>query len=155
MSIPPQLDGFSPVQQISRLQKNPRSQNQQKPVQIIEINGENNVNKPTYIKYKKDNRFRSGKKVQPNAEVKHIKMFSTNAAGLVNGKVQSLNNEVKATSSNIVTKQETHSIKMPDCFVIFESIRKAKHGGTLCAVQENMNPRLIEEYSDPIKLLVD
>ena len=99
------------------------------------------------------------KKAPPNAVVKHIKMFSTNAAGLVNGKVQSLNSEVKATSSNIVTIQETHSvrkgrIKIPDGFVIFESIRKAKHGGTLCAVQEDMNPRLIDEYNDPFELLV-
>ena len=140
MSIPPQPLGFSPVQQIPRVQKNQRSPIQQKPTQIIKINGENNVDKPTYIKYKNENRFRSGK---PSSVVKHIKMFSTNAAGLVNGKVQSLNSEVKATSSNIVTIQETHSIrkgriKMPDGFVIFESIRKAKHGGTLCAVQENM-----------------
>ena len=86
-------------------------------------------------------------------------MFSTNAAGLVNGKVQSLNSQVKATASNIVTIQETHSsrkgrIKMPDGFVIFESIRKAKNGGTLCAVQEDMNPRLIEESSEPFELLV-
>ena len=111
------------------------------------------------MKYRNDNGRRSGKQVKPNAVVKHIKMFSTNAAGLVNGKVKSLMSEVKATSSNIVTIQETHSvrkgrIKMPDGFVIFEAIRKAKHGGTLCAVQEDMNPMLIEEYWEPFELLV-
>ena len=58
------------------------------------------------------------------------KIFSTNAAGLVNGKLKSLHGEVKSKTSNIVTIQETHStrkgrIKMPDGFVIFEAIRKA------------------------------
>ena len=86
-------------------------------------------------------------------------MFSTNAAGLVNGKIKSLHSEVKATASNIVTVQETHSVrkgrvKMPEGFVIFEAIRKAKHGGTMCAVHEDLKPRLIEEYNDPFELIV-
>ena len=86
-------------------------------------------------------------------------MFSSNAAGLVKGKLDSLNSEVKATSSNIVTIQETHSvrkgkIKMPDDFVIFEAIRPAKHGGTMRAIKEDLNPCLIEEYSNPFELLV-
>ena len=73
--------------------------------------------------------------------------------------MKNLHSEVKATTSNIVTIQETHTtwkgrIKMPDGFLIFEAISKAKHGGTMCAVQEYMNPKLIEEYNDPVELLV-
>ena len=68
-----------------------------------------------------------------------IKMFSTNAAGVVTGKLDSLLSEVKATKANIVTVQETHSTKkgkipMPRQFVVFESIRKAKCGGKKCAI---------------------
>ena len=85
--------------------------------------------------------------------------MSTNAAGVINGKQESLISEVKATESNIVTIQETHStrkgrILMPDDFVIFESIRKAKHGCTMCAVKDYLNAKLIEEYNDPFELLV-
>ena len=73
------------------------------------------------------------------------RLVSTNAAGVVTRKADSLNNEVKATGANIVTIQETHSlkkgrIKFHDNFVVFEAIRKAKHGGTMCAVDKNLNP---------------
>ena len=45
----------------------------------------------------------------------------------MNGKVESLNAEVKALNANIVTVQETHSkrkgkITMPIQFVLFEAI---------------------------------
>ena len=75
------------------------------------------------------------------------------------GKVESLKSEVEATEANIVTIQETHSTKkgkinMPVGFVVFEAIRKAKHGGTMCAIREELNPKLIEEYDDPFELLV-
>ena len=75
------------------------------------------------------------------------------------GKVESLKSEVEATEANIVTIQETHSTKkgkinMPVGFVVFEAIRKAKHGGTMCAIREELNPKLIEEYNDPFELLV-
>ena len=88
-----------------------------------------------------------------------IKMFSTNAAGLVKGKIASLLSEVNATGSNIVTIQETHSIRKgkivkPADFVVFETIRKIKHGGTMCAVKHYLNPKLIEEYDDPFELLI-
>ena len=39
-------------------------------------------------------------------------------------------------------------------FVIFESIRKKKGGGTLIAAHEDFDPKLIEEYSDDFELLV-
>ena len=97
--------------------------------------------------------------MKSNVTSKTIKIFSTNAAGLGSGKVNSLRSEVMATTSNIVTIQETHSlrkglIKMPVGFVTFEAIRKAKHGGTMCTIHEDLNPKLIEEYSDPFEMLV-
>ena len=75
------------------------------------------------------------------------------------GKADSLVNKVKSTGANIVTIQETHSqrkerVKLPANFVIFEAIRKAKNGGILCSVNENLNPKLIEEYDNPFELLV-
>ena len=43
---------------------------------------------------------------------------------------------------------------MPRGFVTFEAIRKAKHGGTLCAIMEELSPKLVEEYNKPFELLV-
>ena len=43
---------------------------------------------------------------------------------------------------------------MPTGFVTFEAIRKEKHGGTLCAIREELNPKLIEEYNNNFELLV-
>ena len=90
---------------------------------------------------------------------KSLKIFSTNAAGITSGKADSLVAEVKATGANIVTIQETHSmikgrIKMHSSFVLFESIRAKKHGGTLCAIHEDLKPKLISEYNDPFELVV-
>ena len=58
-----------------------------------------------------------------------------------------------------MTVQETHSnrkgrILMPRQFVVFEAIRKAKCGGTMCAAHEDLKPKLIEEYNDPFELLI-
>jgi hypothetical protein len=77
----------------------------------------------------------------------------------VTGKLDSLVSEVKATEANIVTVQETHSTRkgrvvMPKHFVVFETIQAAKNGGTLCAIHEDLNPKLIEEYNNPFELLV-
>ena len=33
-------------------------------------------------------------------------------------------------------------------FVSFEAIRKSKGGGTMIAIKQELNPKLIEEYSD-------
>jgi hypothetical protein len=41
----------------------------------------------------------------------HLKIFSTNAAGLIKGKLDSLKAEVLSTECNIITVQETHSQK--------------------------------------------
>ena len=94
-----------------------------------------------------------------NNRVTHIKLFSTNGAGVKNGKVASLNAEVQSTQSNIVTLQETHctqkgKIKMDKTFVMFEAIRKRKGGGTLVAIHEDLNPKLIAEYDEEFELLV-
>ena len=73
--------------------------------------------------------------------------------------MESLRNEVKATKANIVTIQETLStakgqIIMNDSFVVFEAIRTAKHGGTMCAIHEDLSPKLIEDYNEQFELLV-
>ena len=88
----------------------------------------------------------------------HLKIFSTNAASIINGKLESLKSEVIATQANIVTLQETHSkkkgkIKIPN-FVVFEAIRPKKGGGTLIAVHDNLEPKLIEEYNEEFELIV-
>ena len=59
-----------------------------------------------------------------------LNIFSTNAAGLVNGKMESLRSEVQNMKSNLITVQETHfrkkgKFKIPN-FIIFESIRAKK-----------------------------
>ena len=38
--------------------------------------------------------------------------------------------------------------------VVFETIRRKKGGGTLCAAHKDLNPKLIEEYSEPFEILV-
>ena len=91
--------------------------------------------------------------------VNNIKIFSTNGAGVKNGKIDSLNAEVNSVQANIVTIQETHcrqkgKIIMNNKFVIFEALRKRKGGGTLVAVHEDFQPKLVEEYSDDFELLV-
>jgi exonuclease III len=87
-----------------------------------------------------------------------IKLFSTNAAGLKNGKVRSLRNEVINTKSNIITIQETHFTQkgrfQMNGMVVFEAIRKKKGGGTLMAIKEELKPKLIEEYIEDFELLV-
>ena len=122
---------------------------------MISVDSKDNT---SVVKYNKKN-MRLKLKSKINTISKNIKIFSTNAAGIVSGKAESLVNEVEATGANIVTVQETHStrkgrVKLPNTFVVFEAIRPAKHGGTMCAVQEDMNPKLIEEYNDPFEMLV-
>ena len=74
------------------------------------------------------------------------------------GKLESLKSEVIITGATVVTAQETHCrrkgrIQMPN-MVVFEAIRTKKGGGTMCAVREELKPKLIEEYNDPFELLV-
>ena len=98
---------------------------------------------------------------KPAADIvthKTVKLFSTNCSGLVNGKIDSLINEVKNTMATVVTVQETHCLRKGriklENMVVFEAIRTKKGGGTLCAVHKDLNPHLIEEYNDPFELLV-
>ena len=79
-----------------------------------------------------------------------LKIFSANCASLKNGKINSLNAEVRITNANIVTLQEVHyrqkgNIKMDKSFVVFEAIRSKKGGGTAIAIHEDLKPKLIEE----------
>ena len=87
-----------------------------------------------------------------------LKIFSTNGAGVIGGKISSLKAQVKLTRANVVTVQETHArrkgkIQIPD-MVVFEAIRKAKGGGTMIASHTSLNPRLVESYEDEFELLV-
>ena len=88
----------------------------------------------------------------------HLKIFFTNAASIINEKIDSLKSEIICTKTNIVTLQETHSskkgkIQIPN-FLVFEDIRPKKGGGTLIAVHEDLEPKLIEEYDSEFELLV-
>ena len=118
----------------------------------------NNVNSTHSKKIHRGGVRHKLKHVKPKA-VGHIKIFSTNGAGIKNSKVTSLNAEVRSTQANIITVQETHcrqkgKIYMGSDFVTFEAIRNKKGGGTMIAVHHDLNPKLIEEYDDEFELLV-
>ena len=57
-----------------------------------------------------------------------------------------------------MTLQETHFLRkgrlVLNNMVVFKAIRSRKGGGTLCAINEQLNPKLIEEYNEPFQLLV-
>ena len=114
-------------------------------------------------KNKSDKRVRRAgdckKKYMINKCATTLKLFSANCASLKNGKLVSLNAEIKSTEANIVTLQETHykekgKIKVNKKFTIFEAIRVKKGGGTAIAVHEDLKPKLIEEHSDEFELVV-
>ena len=108
---------------------------------------------------KSRHKSRRGKSlVNSQVTSKKLKLFSTNCAGVVNGKLDSLKSEVKNTGATVVTAQETHCRRKGrihmDSMVVFEAIRRKKGGGTMCAVREELKPKLIEEYSEQFELLV-
>ena len=77
-----------------------------------------------------------------------LKIFSTNAASLINGKIKSLKSEILCTKAKIVTVQETHSrrkgkIQIPN-FVVYEAIRSKKGEGTIIVAHEDLKFQLIE-----------
>ena len=93
-----------------------------------------------------------------NNTASNLKLFSTNGAGVIGGKIGSLKAQVSLTKANVVTLQETHArrkgrIQIPD-MVVFEAVRKAKGGGTLIASHKSLNPRLVESYEEEFELLV-
>ena len=106
-----------------------------------EINHINKEHEPVYNKVTVTNkvcktrakRTRGGRKNPKHMTTEHegiLNIFSTNAAGLVNGKIDSLKSEVKNMKSNIITVQETHfrnkgKLQIPN-FVCFEAIRTKK-----------------------------
>ena len=115
-----------------------------------------NPNKPKR-KIRRGGVKKSGSHVSKKS-VTSIKVFSTNGAGIKNGKVASLNAEIESLQANLVTVQETHCtqkgrIVMDSKFVVFEAIRKRKGGGTLVAIHEDLNPKLIAEYDEEFELL--
>ena len=87
-----------------------------------------------------------------------LKIFSTNGAGVVGGKLKSLKAALRQTNANLVTLQETHSKRkgkiLIDDHIVFEAIRKAKGGGTLIAGHKDLNPKLIVQYEEEFELLV-
>ena len=103
---------------------------------------------------------RGHEKSVKNNVVQNVPIFSANCAGLVN-QIQSLENNVTHLGAGIITLQETHfkrkgrlNDKLND-FEFFEAIRKQKQkGGTLIGVHKNLDPILIEEYSEEFELLV-
>ena len=106
-------------------------------------------------------RVRRGRHMKKDVKSKcssYLKNFSTNGAGVIRGKQDSLRCEVSNTEANIVTVQEMHStqkgrFQMPN-FVVFEAIRKKKGGGTIIAIHEDLTPKLVEEYNEEFELLV-
>ena len=96
-------------------------------VRVAPTEGDDSDNNIKYIIHKRTKK----PTVVHNKVIDSITIFSTNAAGVVTGKADSLINEVKSTRANVVTLQETHSqckgrVKLPANFVVFEAIRKAK-----------------------------
>ena len=73
-----------------------------------------------------------------------LKIFSTNGAGLVGGKLKSLQAAVLKTNENLVALQETHSKRKGKIqlvnHVTFEAIRNAKGGGTLISGHKALIP---------------
>ena len=122
--------GFSP----SPGEEESSSEEGPKPEEKLETNEKDKITSPQKSSISKRIR-RGGKKNKVhhmnNKVNSHIKVFATNGAGVKNGKINSLNAEVRSTRANIVMIQETHctqkgKIHMDNHFVIFEAIRKKK-----------------------------
>ena len=69
----------------------------------------------------------------------NLKIFSTNAAGLTLGKMNSFLNIINLYTPNIICIQESHFkrkgvLKLKD-YTIFEAIRNKKGGGTFIAAR--------------------
>ena len=89
---------------------------------------------------------------------KVIKMLSTNAAGLVKGKVKSLLEAIEYHNPNIICIQETHfrrkgRFKLNN-FTVFEAIRDTKCGGIMIVIKNYLNPKLVNEYNEGFELII-
>ena len=89
---------------------------------------------------------------------KVIKMLSTNAAGLVKGKVKSLLEAIEYHNPNIIFIQETYFIRKGrfklNNFTVFEAIRDTKCGGTMIVIKNDLNPKLVNEYNEGFELII-
>ena len=120
--------GFSPTEQAAETtcSEEPEEIQGIKPIKI------NTVHKVTNAKYKHKvcvtterdtNKVkRQRKHLKVSEASKKLIVLSTNGAGIVNGKMDSLRKEVKAVVATVVTVQETHSrrkgrIQMDDMVV--------------------------------------
>ena len=136
MSLDSLIGGFSHLSG----EEEPRSKEEHQSEEEL-VSYKSDIKEKTHTNGKNSKRILRGgvniktRHVKPKC-VKPLKKISTNGAGVKNGKAMSLRSEVRNTQANIVTIQETHStqkgkILMDSEFVVFESIRKKKGGGTL------------------------
>jgi hypothetical protein len=164
LPLHPFFGGFSPNTEVeedsSRGKKPNLAEELDSPLNKTQISGkkENPKNSITSKRTRRGGVRNKYAQVKPKS-LSHLKIFSTNGAGVKNGKVASLNAEVRNTQANIVTIQETHcrqkgKILMDNMFVVFEVIRERKGGGTLVAIHQDLNPKLIEEYDGDFELIV-
>ena len=73
------------------------------------------------------NKIRRGKSVMNNhVTSKALKIFSTNCAGVVYGKLDSLKSKVKSTEATVVTVQETHCRRKGRIQICFSSFKGFK-----------------------------
>ena len=91
------------------LNTNINMKEQRKPIKIISMVNESNHNKVKYQRYSDHKYVMSGNMFSKQSST--IILFCTNAAGLVTGKIDSLKSEINATKANIITIQETHSVR--------------------------------------------
>ena len=160
LPVPPLDGGFSPTTEEGKSIEKDES----KPEEELELSSKAQKSMK-HVKHKsKHNKIvrRGGdckRKYMKSKCASIVKIFSASCAGLKNGKLSSLNAEVRATNANIITLQETHykqkgKIKLDKHFVVFEAIRSKKGGGTAIAIHEDLKPKLIQEYSEEFELLV-
>ena len=116
--------------------------------------GKTKSNKSSNTGRKCKNRMKRGRK---NHKIQYLNIFSANAAQL-QGKLQSLKEELKTNNISIFTLQETHFSRKGkiqiESFEIFEAIRSKAKGGTAIGVLKGLKPVLIKEYSEEFELLV-
>ena len=88
----------------------------------------------------------------------NLKIFSTNAAGLTLGKMNSFLNFINLYTPNIICIQESHykrkGVLRLKNYTIFEAIRNKKGGGTFIAARNEFQPKLISEYSEDFEMIV-
>ena len=143
LPLPTLLAGFSPSPGEEKSGDPEKPKSKEKPE--LGDPTENNRNTTVLNNIKRSNKIvrRGGdcKKKYVNGQyASSIKLSSANCASLKNGKIDSLNAEVRSTSANIVTLQETHykqkgKIKMDKSFVIHQNQKRWWHSN--CSPRES------------------